>query len=58
MSSSRNTLATVKMSVVTIALQKSEFESASLVVAESDGPAQRDRPATRTLYSCSDSQIA
>src|SRR4029079_5026789 len=52
---SKVTEAMVKMNVVFTASQNSELWSA---VDEFLSPAQRDNPATRTLYSCRDSQIA
>ena len=55
MTSSSDTLTAVKISVVTIASQKSGVRERLRVVAAA--PPSGTGPATRTLYSCSDSQM-
>ena len=58
MSSSSVTDDTVKISVCLNAAHHSGTAERVGVVAQPDDPAQRERPGRRTLYSCSDSQIA
>ena len=58
MSSSSVTDDTVKMSVCVKRRPPLRDSTGDAVVAQPSDPAQRERPAPATLYSCSDSQIA